>query len=105
MPLRERVGAVRVHGVGVLVIARSWQSGRRSLESGPGLFATGLAATLLRQGNRTASALLWVFPGVLGLIAVVFFANGAGALGGFYVAAATVAVIGMAVAFRALRGR
>ena len=72
---------------------------------GFGLFAAGLAATLLRQGNRTAWALLWVFPGVLGLIAVVFFANGAGALGGFYVTAAAVAVIGMAAAFRALRAR
>ncbi len=62
-----------------------------------------LAATLLRQGNRTAALVLWIFPATLLVTAVTFFVSDAAALGGFYAAAAVLAAIAVGLSVRAAR--
>ncbi len=68
---------------------------------GFGLLVAGLAATLLRRGNRTAALVLWIFPVTLLLAAAVFFASGAAALGGYYAGATVIAAVGVGLSMRA----
>lgn len=62
---------------------------------GLGLLTAGLAVGPLRRGDRGAWLLLWFFAGSLGLIAVVFFASDAAALGWYYVVLTAVTVVGL----------
>jgi hypothetical protein len=75
-----------------------------SITLGFGLFAAGLAGTLLRSGNKTAWALEWILPATFGLAAAVFFASGAAALGSSYVVVAVLAAIGVGFAPRSIPG-
>ena len=70
---------------------------------GFGLFAAGLAFASRRGLDRTVLGLLWIFPGVLGVTAVVFFTSDAAGLGGFYLVAAILAAAGVALAGRNLQ--
>ena len=56
-----------------------------------GLVGVGLAATVLKGGDRSAWNIAWFLPLALAGAAAVFLGSGAGALGGFYGAAAVVA--------------
>lgn len=70
---------------------------------GFGLFAAGLAFSSRRGSDGAVTSLLWIFPVVLGLTAVVFFAGGAAGLGGFYLVAAILAAAGVAGTRRSRR--
>jgi hypothetical protein len=70
---------------------------------GFGLLVAVLAATLLRQGDRTTAFVLSIFPATLLLAAIVFFASDAATLGAFYVGATVVATIAMALSMRTVR--
>jgi len=65
---------------------------------GFGLLVAGVVSTLVRTGNRTAWILSWIFPATLTLIAVVFFASDAAALGSYYAVATVVAAVGVGLA-------
>lgn len=67
---------------------------------GFGLFAAGLAFAARRGSDRTVLSLLWIFPAVLGVTAVVFFASDAAGLGGFYLVAAILAAAAVALSAR-----
>jgi hypothetical protein len=64
------------------------------------LFSAVLAFVGLRQGVRWAWNALWIYPGVLLLGATWFFTHNQVGIGGFYVAAASIAVLGLLLASR-----
>ena len=55
--------------------------------------AAAMASTLLRQGNRTAWAIVWSVPAAFAGSTAVFYTSGATTLGGFYAAATVFAIM------------
>lgn len=64
------------------------------------LFAAVLAFIGLRRGERWAWNALWIYPGVLLLGATWFFTHNQAGIGAFYVAAASIAIVGLLLAAR-----
>ena len=68
--------------------------------AGFSLLSTAIVWTGYRQGERRAWYIMWLFPIILGLAAIVFFVEGAPGLGGFYSVAAFVALLALVVTYR-----
>jgi hypothetical protein len=65
-----------------------------------GLFATVIAFTKFRQGERWAWFLLWIVPGLLSLAAVLFFTHDQAYVGYYYIGLVAIALVGLLLPFR-----
>lgn len=64
------------------------------------LFATVIAFTKYRAGERWAWYIMWIFAGVLTLAAVLFFTHEQAYVGYFYIGAAVLVVVGLLLPVR-----
>jgi hypothetical protein len=65
-----------------------------------GLFATVIAVTKYRKGERWAWVILWILPGVLALAALMFFTHNQAYVGYYYIGLVAIAVLGLLLPIR-----
>ena len=70
-----------------------------AMSFGFGAWGAFVAYVYLKKGDRTAWQAMWLMPIVLGITAAVFFLREAAGLGGFYVGAVLIALIGQALSY------
>lgn len=87
----EATGVARNPDLAIWVEGQARLCGSMAL--GVGVFAAALAATYVRRRDLTGWRLIWIFPGLLALMAVVFALSSAAPQAGFYGALAVLAVI------------
>jgi hypothetical protein len=68
--------------------------------TGFALFAAAIAWTSYRRGVRYAWYIMWIFPLILGVKAVVFFDGDAVGLGAYYGVVAVIALLGLLLPYR-----
>jgi hypothetical protein len=69
------------------------------------LFATIVAFSKYRRGERWAWYIMWILPGMLGLAALLFFTHAQAYVGYYYLGAVALAVLGLLAPIRKFFGQ